>query len=319
MLGCIDAGRVPVVIAMRHALLLVGLVTILSFRSACAAEPRSGDNPRPPAPPTQAEHLGDQIQRTMTLLATSTPQQRNRVRILFYGQSVTPGVWSKEVAVWLRKQYPHADLEIENRAIGGFSAPALIHTAESDLYPYYPDLLIFHVYGGDTSGELEEIIARTRRRTTAEILIRTPHFRWPKDLARDAAENAAARELNEANQRQAAKIRQIAAKYDCELRDVRVRWREYMKQMGSSPRICLATAYTLTRPATGCWQRWSSRIFATPGSPRRQPGTTWYVTSGHAIPTGNRAPTARWNSDSRATVWTFSRPHAQARPAAPKS
>ena len=33
--------------------------------------------------------LGLNIQRAMTLLATSTPQQRNTVRVLFYGQSIT--------------------------------------------------------------------------------------------------------------------------------------------------------------------------------------------------------------------------------------
>lgn len=37
--------------------------------------------------------FGANIQRTMTLLATSTPEKCNRVRILFYGQSVTRNPW----------------------------------------------------------------------------------------------------------------------------------------------------------------------------------------------------------------------------------
>ncbi|MCH9653671.1 MAG: hypothetical protein K0U86_18020 [Planctomycetes bacterium] len=89
--------------------------------------------------------FGARIQRTMTLLATSTPEKRNRVRILFYGQSVTRNPWWKVVADDLRKRFPHADLEIENRAIGGYGGPVLINTAEFDLYPFYPDLVIFHV------------------------------------------------------------------------------------------------------------------------------------------------------------------------------
>lgn len=183
---------------------------------------------------------GAKIQRVMTLLATSTPEHRRRVRVLFYGQSVTAGVWWKEVADWLRKTYPHADLEIENRAIGGFSAPVLIYTAESDLYPFYPDLLIFHVYGGHQTGELEELIARVRRRTTAEILIRTPHYRWPKEMPRDgAADSPSVRRLAEEDEAQSAKIREIAQRYDCELADVRRLWQQHMEQNHLRPKDLL--------------------------------------------------------------------------------
>lgn len=193
-----------------------------------------------------AEPAGAHIQRTMTLLATSTPQHHNRVRVLFYGQSVTAGVWWKEVAEHLRKTYPHADLEIENRAIGGFSAPALIHTAESDLYPFYPDLLIFHVYGGHRTGELEELIARVRRRTTAEIVIRTPHYRWPKDLARNGSpDTLAARALADEDEQQSAKIRQIAVRYGCELADVRCQWKEYMERNKLLPKDLLGDSVHL--------------------------------------------------------------------------
>src|SRR5262249_7121144 len=72
----------------------------------------------PVAPPKDASSLGTGVQRTMTLLTTSTPEHRNKVRILFYGQSITEQEWSKLVAADLRKRFPNADLEIENRAIG---------------------------------------------------------------------------------------------------------------------------------------------------------------------------------------------------------
>jgi len=58
----------------------------------------------------------------MTLLATSTPEKRHKVRVLFYGQSITEQDWSKAVAADLRARFPHADLEIENKAMGGCRA-----------------------------------------------------------------------------------------------------------------------------------------------------------------------------------------------------
>ena len=87
----------------------------------------------------------------MRLLATSTPQKRNTVRILFYGQSITEQRWWQAVADDLRTRFPHANLVIENRALGGFASQMLVKTAETDLYPFYPDLLIFQVYGATTS------------------------------------------------------------------------------------------------------------------------------------------------------------------------
>ena len=47
---------------------------------------------------------GRHIQRTMRLLATSTPEHRNTVRVLFYGQSITEQAWSKIVSDDLRAQ-----------------------------------------------------------------------------------------------------------------------------------------------------------------------------------------------------------------------
>jgi len=43
----------------------------------------------PPAKFPDASGWGKNIQRTMRMLATSTAEKRNTVRILFYGQSIT--------------------------------------------------------------------------------------------------------------------------------------------------------------------------------------------------------------------------------------
>ena len=146
-------------------------------QAAAGSEPRTKSFP-PVPPPEDPSALGVGVRRTMRLLATSTPQHRNKVRILFYGQSITEQEWSKQVADDLRRRFPHADLDIQNRAIGGFAAQWLIRPAEHDLYPFYPDLLIFHVYGANQ--EYEQIIENVRTRTTAEVLMQKDHVTaWP--------------------------------------------------------------------------------------------------------------------------------------------
>src|SRR5688500_18350190 len=91
------------------------LTLLLAFLAA-AAPPSAADQEAetypPVPPPADASALGRGIQRTMAKLATSTPQRRNTVRVLFYGQSITEQTWSKAVADDLRKRFPHADLVI---------------------------------------------------------------------------------------------------------------------------------------------------------------------------------------------------------------
>ena len=212
-------------------------VVIVALTMVCS--PTCAEQPEPPAPPENLHEFGSKIQRTMTLLATSTPQKRNRVRVLFYGQSVTRNPWWKDVVEHLRKTYPHADLEIENRAIGGYGAPVLIHTAEFDLYPFYPDLLIFHVYGGER-GEQEELIRRVRQRTTSEVVLWTSHFRWPRNLPRDGSpDDPGAQRLYQSDEKRTQMIREIAKKLGCELAEVREQMREYLKEHDLFPKDTL--------------------------------------------------------------------------------
>jgi hypothetical protein len=83
----------------------------------------------------------------MHLLATSTPAKRNTVKILVYGQSISKQEWWLDVKKNLIGKYPNADLIIENRSIGGFSSYQLRKPMVFDLIPFYPDLVLFHVYG----------------------------------------------------------------------------------------------------------------------------------------------------------------------------
>jgi hypothetical protein len=189
----------------------------------------------PPIQPIDTSGFGKQIQRTMHKLAESTPEKRNKVRILFYGQSVVGQRWSDQVERYLREKFPNADLEVENRAIGGFAAQLLIRPAVHDLYPYYPDLMIFHVYGSHI--KYEEIIANVRKYTTAEIAITNDHFnRYPKIPEKTpVGPNGKYWDyfMNDEF------LPGIAEKYDCEFIDVRNPWKQYLEDNGYEPSALL--------------------------------------------------------------------------------
>jgi hypothetical protein len=173
----------------------------------------------PPAPPPDPEpnqaFFGAHIQRSMTLLATSGKQRRWPVKVLIYGQSITgSSMLTKMIEAFLRQRYPFADLTLENRSIGGFGAERLVRTLEHDVIPYYPDLLIFHDYGGERTGELERMISNVRRYTTSDIVIFNHH---------QNRDGKADLEFGPKT------IRYIAQKYDCELVDVTEQWPRYLE------------------------------------------------------------------------------------------
>lgn len=190
-----------------------------------------------PAPPKDkdADALGRGVQRTMTLLATSTPTRHNHVRILFYGQSITEQDWSKRVADDLRRRFPHADLKIENRAIGGFASQLLIRPAEHDLYPFYPDLLVFHVYGAND--KYEEIIRNIRARTTAEVLMQKDHVAAVG--VTDKPDEKADKGLWWDWMMNHQFLPDIAKKYGCGLVDVRAGWLDYLQANSLKPQALL--------------------------------------------------------------------------------
>lgn len=186
-----------------------------------AAESYPAPSPWQPNP-EQREHL----RRSLTLLNTSTPTDRKTVRVLFYGQSITQQSWWKEVERYLRTTYTNANLIIENRAIGGHSSQLLVKTAEADLYPFQPDLLIFHVYGSHI--EYENIIRRIRERTCADILLQTDHITSDSSLTEetDPAKLTPAKWDPWMNH---VFLPTTAAKYDACRADIHELWKTYLK------------------------------------------------------------------------------------------
>jgi hypothetical protein len=193
---------------------------------------------------------GRNIQRTMRLLATSTPEQRNTVRILFYGQSITEQNWARLVEEDIRHRFPNANLIIENRALAGFASQMLSRTAETDLYPFQPDLLIFHVYGAHD--KYEDIIRRTRERTTAEILMQNDHVTKPEDFT----EETDPAKLPPAGKHWDAFMNHnwlpsLAKKYGAELCDQRALWKGYLTENKLEPKALLRDSVHLN--AHGEW------------------------------------------------------------------
>jgi hypothetical protein len=167
-----------------------------------------------PAPADQETFFGSRTVRTATLLATSCRERRQPVRIIIYGQSIAGSrILSEELDIQLRKKFPHADIYLENRSIGGFGGDRLLRTAVHDLYDARPDLIIFHVYGGEEHGELEQLFANIRRYTTAEVLLMNHHLDRSSKTINVTSFNY---------------LRYIANKYQCELVDISTEWMRYL-------------------------------------------------------------------------------------------
>lgn len=181
------------------------------------------------------------IQRTMQALESSTAEKPATVRMLFYGQSIVAQNWCTNIVNNLQKRYPTAKLVWENRAIKGFQSCNLVHAAEADLYPFYPDILFFHVYG--PLEDYARIIHNVRARTTAEIVLWSSHVTGRNV---DYLERMA-------NEGQRTKgIRAIAEENDCLFIDVERKWLERLMIEGKDTMDILSDG-THMKPSMTWW------------------------------------------------------------------
>ncbi len=160
------------------------------------------------------------IQRSMKAMAESTAETPARIKVLFYGQSIVGQHWSNQMMAELKRRYPTVKFEVQNRAIGGYGAERLSRTAESDLYPYYPDLLFFHDYG--SLKKYEEIVKKVRETTTAEIIL------WSSHLSRGQR----AQQMLAARDTRTKTIADIAARYGTMYVDLNKKWSEMLIKNG---------------------------------------------------------------------------------------
>ena len=185
--------------------LLAVLISFVFF-----ALPSQGQQYPLPTPPDTIG-TGRFIQRTMHLLASSTAKKRNKVKILVYGQSISEQDWWLEVKADLIRRFPHADLLMENKAIGGFASSLLVKTVEMDVSSFYPALVLFHVYGDHKN--YESIIKIIRSRTAAEVALQTDHYNKEDEFSDKTAKEF---------------IPALAKRYSCEVIDIRKAWKKYL-------------------------------------------------------------------------------------------
>lgn len=197
---------------MKNKLQLAILIILFSVASSAKGQ----DYPSPALPDTAG--TGRYIQRTMHLLASSTPEKKNTVKILVYGQSISEQKWWLEVKQDLIRRFPDAGIIMENKAIGGFSSSILVKTVEMDLSSFYPDLVLFHVYGDEKN--YESIIKTIRSRTAAEVALQTDHYTKKDDYSDKMAYQL---------------LPALTKKYSCELLDIRSAWKKYLDQNGYEP------------------------------------------------------------------------------------
>lgn len=199
------------------ALCCLSLWTIIAVaQTVPPTKPVDGSLP-PPAREFEQELFGAHLHRSMSLLANSSKERRYPIRILLYGQSIVSisPLMINLISENLHARFPYADITIENRAIGGYQADRLVRTSVHDMYPFYPDLVIFHDYGGEYDGTLERMISNLRRYTTADILLFNDHM------------NSRQTEIPDFRPKL---FRYLAEKYDCELVDVSTEWPRYLKE-----------------------------------------------------------------------------------------
>jgi hypothetical protein len=182
----------------------------------------AAERPYPaPSPAEDTSSYGRHIQRTMTLMESSTPEKRNTVRILYYGQSIMGQEWSEDVDAYLRERYPNTDFVTANLALGGFSSQRLVRTMHYDVFPFYPDLFVFHVFGSHI--EYENIIREVRQRTSAEVLMQLDHMgaKNADPEPRKASVNEQASWDGKMNHWY---LPEFARKYGCALQPQRAEW-----------------------------------------------------------------------------------------------
>jgi len=167
-------------------------------------------------------YFGTKIPRTMSLLENSTSRNPQHIKIQFYGQSIV-GVLDENLIInKLKEKYPTVKFNIIKNPIGGFTAPSLARTAIHDLYHEYADLIIFHVYGGDKSGDLENIFMNIKQKTTAEVIVFNHH------IANEGDNDEARKKRTLSDFYESKNIELLANKYNFEFVDVRKTWSDFI-------------------------------------------------------------------------------------------
>jgi len=190
------------------------------------------------------------LARTLEIIRTSTPEHHKVLKVLFYGQSITRSGWTPSVVDHWRQIYPNTVFVVQNRALGGYPAQALVRATEQDIAEFYPDLIVFHVYGDHRA--YGKIIRLFRSRTTADILVQTdhaeimpePHCAEGLHLTLHPPPGCAGHlwyhQRNWSDEMSYHKIPALAKEYGLAVEPQRDWWLQYLKATGTRPADLLA-------------------------------------------------------------------------------
>lgn len=146
----------------RRSWLTISCLALLS--ASCSTSP-----PRSPQPADPVQALA----RSLAIINGATAEQPRVLKVLFYGQSISVPKWTDQAMVQLRAKYPNVVFDVRNLALGGWAASILERAVNRDIDEFYPDLIVFHVYGDKDA--YERIIRAFRTRTAADVVVQTDH------------------------------------------------------------------------------------------------------------------------------------------------
>jgi hypothetical protein len=191
-----------------------------------------------------------EIARSLEIIRTSTPADHKGIEGALYGQSITRSGWDKAVIDHWHQKYPNTVFVVQNRALGGFASPMLLRTTEQDIAAFYPDLIVFHVYGDHRA--YEKIIRLFRSRTAADIIVQTDHGEsLPDPPCREGIRLTLhqqpgctgmlwVRQRNWYDEMSYHKIPTFAKKYGLAVEPQRAWWRDYLLRTQIEPKFLLA-------------------------------------------------------------------------------
>ena len=146
-----------------------GCVILLVF--ACISE--TGCHRNVPVTRNSRSENAKALARTIAMLREGEGVN-TQYRILFYGQSISDKKWTDIASRNMAQNYPNVNFKFSNLAIGGNGASLLKRAVARDIDQFYPDLVVFHDYGGER--DYEDIIKIIRSRSSAEIILQTDHL-----------------------------------------------------------------------------------------------------------------------------------------------
>lgn len=191
--------------------------------------------------------------RAFSRMEASTAEKPATIRILFYGQSIVgQNVWCQQIVSEWRKRYPTVKFVVKNLAIGGYGTDSLVHCIESDIFPFYPDVLFFHDYG-DVEGGYGYMLGEVRKRTTAEIVIWSSHLRYdePPQAIMDARAMPQVPKLG----KRTAEMRGVADYLDLVFVDLQGNWCKLLFEQKWKPTVLLADSVHLNNKGFSHYSR----------------------------------------------------------------